>query len=155
MRHLLVVILSVLLLNALPKEEVHWLTFEELETALANAPKKVIIHFYADWCVYCKKMEQSAYSKPDIIETLNAEYYAVKFNVESTDEIEFGGKRFINANVGKKRNPYHQIPEYLAGRENEELELPATVFLDEDFNIVERYYWYLSPKEMRDILKEN
>ena len=100
-------------------------------------------------------MEQSAYSKPDIIETLNAEYYAVKFNVESTDEIEFGGKRLINANVGKKRNPYHQIPEYLAGRENEELELPATVFLDEDFNIVERYYWYLSPKEMRDILKEN
>ncbi len=155
MKYLCIVILSSLLLNVAPKEEINWLTFEELEVALAKEPKKVIIHFYADWCVYCKKMEQSAYSKPDIIETLNAEYYAIKFNVESTDEIEFGGERFINANVGKKRNPYHQIPEYLAGREGKALELPATVILDEDFNIIERYYWYLSPKEVRKILKEN
>lgn len=134
-------------------EQVNWLTFEELEIALTDEPKKVIISFYADWCVYCKKMEKSVYSKPDIIKQLNQSYYAVKFNVESTDTIQFGGKKFRNLNTGKKRTAFHQIPEMLAGREHQELELPATVILDKQFNIIKRYYRYLSPKEMAALLK--
>ena len=134
-------------------EQVNWLTFGELEMAFTAEPKKVIINFYADWCVYCKKMEKAVYTKPEILRALNESYYAVRFNVESTDTIHFGGKEFVNLNTGKKRTAFHQIPELIAGRENQELELPATVVFDEQFNIIKRYYRYLSPKEMAALLK--
>jgi len=154
MRRLFAIIcIALSVLSFKSDEQVNWLTFEELENALTDKPKKVIISFYADWCVYCKKMEKAVYSKPDIIRQLNQSYYAVKFNVESTDTIQFGGREFRNLNTGKKRRAFHQIPELLAGRENQELELPATVIFDQQFNIIKRYYRYLSPKEMAALLK--
>jgi thioredoxin-related protein len=136
------------------KKAVNWLSFEELEQALLTEPKKVMIHFYADWCVYCKKMEQVVYTKPDIEAELSANYYAVKFNVESKDTIQFGGKKFLNLNVGKKRVAYHQIAELLAGQDEQELTLPAVVFLDEAFTIEKRLFRYIAPKELLVLLQE-
>jgi thiol:disulfide interchange protein len=136
------------------KQAVNWLSFEELEQALRTEPKKVMIHFYADWCVYCKKMEQVVYTKPDIEAELSANYYAVKFNVESQDTIQFGGKKFLNLNVGKKRAAYHQIAELLAGQDKQELTLPAVVFLDEAFNIEKRLFRYIAPKELLVLLQD-
>lgn len=54
---ILIPLLCLSLLTLAQKQTVTWLSFEELETALINEPKKVMMHFYADWCVYCKKME--------------------------------------------------------------------------------------------------
>ncbi len=153
-KYITISLLGLLFLGFVPKEKVNWLSFENLELALKEEPKKVIIHFYADWCVYCKKMEQAVYTKPDIVDALKSEYYTVKFNVESTDTIQFGGQSFVNLNIGKKRMAYHQIPELLAGRKDIPLELPATVILDKDFNIEQRYYRYIPPKEMLSILKQ-
>ena len=136
------------------KQQLQWLTFSELETALVEQPKKVLIHFYADWCSYCRKMEKVVYTKPEVEAELNTNYYAVKFNVESQDTITFGGKTFLNLNAGKKRLAYHQIPELLAGRPNQPLELPAIVVLDKAFNIEKRFYRYIPPKEILAILKE-
>lgn len=136
------------------EENTQWMTFPELESALVKESKKVVIHFYADWCAYCHKMEKVVYTKPDIKDELSANYYAVKFNVEFQDTVTFGGKTFSNLNIGKKRFAYHQIPEFLAGRPDQPMELPATVVLDEAFNIIKRFYRYIPPKEMLNILKE-
>lgn len=134
--------------------KINWLDFEALENALEVQPKKVLVYFYADWCVYCKKMDRSVYTKEEVKTILNDGYYSVKFNVESNEIIQFGGKTFVNKQFGKKRNPIHQIPEYLAGRPNKDLELPATIILNEDFEIEKRFYRYISPTEMLSILKE-
>jgi len=150
-------IISMLLLSQFSfsqKEDVQWLSFPELEKALSETPKKTLVHFYADWCAYCKKMEQVVYTKTAIHSELQDKYYAVKFNVESQDTIAFGGKTFLNNNIGKKRLAYHQIPEFLAGRPNQALELPAIVILDKNFNIEQRFYRYIPPKEMLSILKD-
>lgn len=147
-------ILSLMFLSFIPKAKVDWLSFEKLEVALNEEPKKVIVHFYADWCVFCKKMEETVYTKPEIVDAINTEYYAVKFNVETKDTIRFGGQSFVNLNIGKKRTAFHQIPELLAGRKDQQLELPATVILDKDFNIEQRIYRYIPPKEMLSILTE-
>ncbi|MCA0131389.1 thioredoxin family protein [Winogradskyella alexanderae] len=136
-------------------EKVNWLDFEQLEEALKKQPKKVMVYFYADWCAYCKKMDRSVFTKQDVIALLNDNYYTIKFNVESNDTIQFGGKTFTNKQFGKKRNPIHQIPEYLASRQNAEIELPATIILNEDFEIKKRFYRYISPTEMLSILKQN
>ena len=134
-------------------DTVNWLSFEELESEFVKEPKKVIIHFYADWCVYCKKMEEDVYTKPEVVKTIEDDYYAVKFNVESTDIISFGGREFKNLNVGRQRNPNHQIAEYLANQKEKGIVLPATVILNEKFEINQRFFTYLSPKSLLKILK--
>ncbi|UJH68841.1 thioredoxin family protein [Allomuricauda sp. SCSIO 65647] len=136
------------------EKEIQWLSFEQLEDSLNVKPKKVFITFYADWCTYCKKMDHAAFKDSKVISKLHAEYYAVKMNAETTDSIQFDGKLFTNKQLGKTRNPTHEIPLLLASRENRPFSLPAMVLLDEKFEISDRYFEYLSPKQLHNILKQ-
>ena len=134
------------------RAEINWLSFEQLEDSLAVHPKKVFINFYADWCAYCKKMDRAAFRNSEVIAKLHAAYYAVKMNAEAHDTIRFGGDTFYNRAVGKKRNPTHEIPLLLASREGYPFSLPAVVILDENFQITQRYFEYLSPKRLLELL---
>jgi thioredoxin-related protein len=133
---------------------VNWIDFEQLEDSLTLNPKKVFIDFYADWCAYCKKMDQAAFRDPEIISVLHREYYAVRMNAESTDTIVFGGEPYINREVGKKRKPNHEIPLMLASRQNYPFTLPAIVLLNEKFEITARYFEYMSPEKLLEALTE-
>lgn len=133
-------------------KEIQWLSFEKLEDSLKVKPKKTFIFFFADWCIYCKKMEQAAFKNDEIIQLLNSNFYAVKMNTESKETIVFDGKTYINKNLGKSRNPTHEIPLLLASRKNKPFSLPATIILDENFKIEKRYFEYLSPKKLKKIL---
>ena len=132
---------------------VEWLTFEQLEDSLQVRPRKVFIDFYADWCAYCKKMDRVAFRDPEVVRKLNSEFYAVRMDVESTDTIAFDGRRYRNPEAAKKRRPVHEIPRLLASRKGKAFSLPAIVILDEDFRVETRYFEYLSPKKMREILE--
>lgn len=136
------------------KEQINWMSFEQLDDSLAVKSKKVFISFYADWCTYCKKMDKVAYRDSKVISILNSEYYAVKMNAETKDTIVFEGKAFINAELGKKRKPTHQIPLLLASRKGRSFSLPATIILDENFHVTKRSFEYLSTKKMIEILNE-
>ncbi len=134
------------------EKTINWLTFEQLEDSLSIKPKKVFIDFYADWCAYCKKMDKAAFTDPEVVAVLNENFYALKMDAETTQEITFGGDTFTNKEVGKKRNPTHEIPLLLASRENYPFSLPAIVILNEQFEVIQRHFEYLSPKKMRKTL---
>ena len=135
------------------KKEIRWISFEQLEDSLNVKPKKVFISFYADWCSYCKKMDQVAFQDEKVISLLNSQYYAVKMDSESRDTVFFDGKKFFNEQVGKYRNPIHQIPLLLASREGYPFSLPAMLILDEKFNVKRRFFKYLSKRILARVLK--
>lgn len=135
------------------KDQINWISFEQLDDSLALKPKKVFISFFADWCSYCKKMNKVAYKNPKVISILNSDYYAVKMNVETRDTISFEGKNFVNAEYGKKRRPTHQIPLLIASRKGRPFSLPATIILDANFRIRNRQFEYLSTKKMLEMLR--
>ncbi|MCO5724389.1 thioredoxin family protein [Robiginitalea marina] len=135
------------------QDRVRWLSFEALEDSLALRPKKVFIDFYASWCVYCKKMDQVVFRDPRVVALLNADYYALRMDVETRDTIAFGGREYTNPEFGKNRNPVHEIPRLLASREGVAFTLPAMVILDTSFRVRSRYFGYLPPKKMQEILQ--
>ncbi|MEL7123628.1 MAG: thioredoxin fold domain-containing protein [Bacteroidota bacterium] len=133
-------------------ESVKWLSFEELEDSLAIKPKKVFIDFYTDWCTYCRKMDKVVFTKPEVIKTLNEEYYAVRFNAETDAVIAFGGQAFVNDQLGKSRTPIHQLAQLLALRDGRFV-APTLVFLDDTFSVKSRYFQYLDSKKLLKALK--
>lgn len=137
------------------KESIRWINFEQLEDSLTIRPKKVFVHFYTDWCTYCKKMEEAAFKNPIVITTLNSEYYNVKMNAESRETIKFGGKHFINKNIGKSRTPFHEIPLLLGSKENQPFTLPVTIILNKQFRITRRYFEYLSSKKLLKVILDS
>ena len=132
--------------------EVRWLTFEQLDDSLEVYPKKVFVTFYADWCPYCRKMDRITFRDPQVVTTLNTDYYAVRMNVESTDTVMFGNRRYVNERY-KKPNPVHQIPLLMASRQGKPFSLPAMVVLNEEFEAKARYFQYLDAQQMRRVLQ--
>ncbi|SFB78267.1 Thioredoxin-like [Zunongwangia mangrovi] len=136
-------------------DSINWIDFEQLEDSLALKPKKIFIYFYADWCVYCKKMDRNAFKDPEIIKKLNSDYYAVKMNAESTDTITFDVQKFYNQQAESIRNGIHQIPLLLASREKREFSLPAILILDEKFIVENREFQYLTTQKMMELISYN
>lgn len=134
------------------EEKVEWISFEQLEDSLEGRPKKVFIDFYTDWCTYCRKMDKVVFTKPEVIALLNEDYYAIRFDAETTAEVTFGGQKLINDQVGESRNPLHQIAQLLALR-NGQFTPPAMVVLDKDFKVKARYFEYMDSKKLIDVLK--
>lgn len=62
---------------------VKWYSYSEgLETAKKQG-KPMIIFFYTDWCIYCKKMDKEVFSDRDVISYMNSNYISVRVNPET------------------------------------------------------------------------
>ena len=133
-------------------KSVNWLTFEQLEDSLAIRPKKVVIDFYTDWCTYCRKMDKVVFTKPEVIDLINEEYYAVRFDAETDAQVVFSGQTLVNDQIGKSRRPLHQMAQLLALR-NGQFVAPTLVVLDEEFKVTARYFQYMNSKRLMNALK--
>lgn len=134
-------------------QQVNWLTFEQLSDSIQSNPhKKVLISFHAEWCAYCRKMTKEVYTKPEIIKILNQDYFAVSFDAESMERTYFDGQYFVNNQATKKRKGFHELALLLSSR-NGQVTLPATLILDNDFNLKSQHFEYLSPQKLIALLK--
>ena len=133
--------------------EIHWKTFPELETAIKENPKPVFIFFHAEWCAYCKKIERKIFTKTEVIDILNTEYYAVQMDVETQDSIVFDNVIFTNRQSLTQRNGIHEIPLSLASRADTPSSLPASIFLNKAFTVTERVFEYYTSSELLELLK--
>ena len=134
------------------KDQINWISFNQLNDSLKVHPKKVFVNFYADWCVYCKEMDRTTFQNKDVIKQLNENYYAVKMNIETEEKIIFGGQTFVNNRI-KKVNPVHEIALLLASRKNKPFSLPAYLVFNENFEAQARYFQYLDVPALLKIIE--
>lgn len=80
--------------HAPKKEKINWLSIAELQAAYAKDPKPIIIDVYTDWCGWCKVMDKETYNNDKVADYLNRNFYAVKFNAESKNQVVFGNKKY-------------------------------------------------------------
>jgi len=118
--------------NAEAQNRIRWMTWEEALAAHEKEPKKFVVDIYTKWCGWCKKMDKSTFQKDDIAKYVNNHFYAVKFNAETKEDIEFNGQTYKY--VSKGRKGYHQLAVAIT---QGQLSYPTVVFLDEKLNLIQ------------------
>lgn len=108
--------------------QINWMSFEQAIKLNQESPKKIFIDVYTDWCGWCKKMDQTTFLDKDVVDYMNENFYAVKFNAEQTQSIEFMGYTFINPNpMGTQKGTHQLAAALLQGK----MSYPSYVFMNE------------------------
>ena len=138
------------LLMANPPEpkEINWISFEEAIAMNLKNPKPMLVDIYTDWCGWCKVMDKKTYTNPVIVSYINTHFYAVKFDAESKDPIEFQGKTFNYVPRGRKG--VHELAmAMLKGK----LSYPSTVFFDKEQEIIDAVPGYIKVPMMEKLIQ--
>jgi len=128
--------------------KVQWLSFEEAVSQNQQKPRKILVDVYTDWCGWCKKMKKQTFNHPQIAQYINENFYAVRFDAESSKKVRFKGKTFTRKNKSG-RKPHELAAALLQGR----MSYPSVAYLDEKNNLITAVPGYYSPKDIEPILK--
>jgi len=81
-------------LGHLSAQSVNWMSWEDMMKKQKIEKRKIIVDLYTDWCGWCKRMDKTTFRNPVIADYINKKYYAVKFNAEQKEDLEFDGNLF-------------------------------------------------------------
>jgi thioredoxin-related protein len=148
----IVLIILVLIGYNLNAQEINWVTFEEAVNLQKKAPKKIIMDVYTNWGGPCKMLDRNTFQNKDVADYVNKHYYAVKFNAEGNDVVNYNGREFSNPNynpaLANRRNSAHQLSRYFQIRA-----YPTIIFLDEEANLIFPLTGYKTVPQMELYLK--
>jgi len=63
-------------------ETINWCSYEEGLVVSKAEKKKVFLHFYADWCVFCAKMAKETFQNPAVVSYLNNNFIPVRVDTD-------------------------------------------------------------------------
>jgi len=145
---LIALFLTITIAGKAQENKVQWLSFEEAVKQNEQAPKKILVDVYTDWCGWCKKMKKQTFNHPDIAQYINKNFYPVRFDAESKKEVQFKGKTFSRPNKSGRQS--HELAvALLRGR----MSYPSVAYLDGQNRLITAVPGYYSPKDMEPILK--
>ncbi len=150
-KYLLIVLVLIGISNVNAQEKINWISMNEALTAQKKNPKKIIMDVYTKWCGPCKLMDKKTFSNNDVIKFINENYYAVKFDAEGTEEVNYQDFTYTNPNYqeGRKgRNSQHLLAHAL-----KVTGYPSLVFFKEDGELIQTLVGYKTPEQLEIYLK--
>ena len=131
---------------------IKWLTFEQAIEAQKKNPKKILMDAYTDWCGPCKMLDAQTFRNPDVVKYVNENFYAVKFDAEGNESINFKGKTYKNPNYDpakdKSRNSAHELAIHFRVQA-----YPTVIFLDEEANVITPLRGFMNAQQLELFLK--
>lgn len=130
--------------------EIEWVRIDTLDHVLndsASNDKHIFIDVYTEWCGWCKRMDATTFSDPEIVEVMNKYFIPVKFDAEQKDSIQFSGKTFNYVPNG--RRGYNELAAALL---QNKMSYPTVVFLNEKTQMIQPLSGYRSAKDLKPIL---
>ncbi|MEI6816296.1 MAG: DUF255 domain-containing protein [Bacteroidota bacterium] len=112
------------------QNEIKWMSIQEALKLQKAAPKKIFIDVYTDWCGWCKRMDATTYKDQEVVNFMNKYFYAVRFNAEKKDSIEYKGKYYTS----KPDSKVNDLAIYFL---NEKMSYPTSVFLTEVGDLIQ------------------
>tara|TARA_R110000868_G_scaffold720_3_gene5224 strand:- start:3277 stop:3825 length:549 start_codon:yes stop_codon:yes gene_type:complete len=147
-----IVLLAVLTSVNSIAQEINWVSFEQALALQKKTPKKIMMDVFTTWCGPCKLLDKNTFHNPDVVNYVNKNYYAVKFNGEGNEVISYKENTFSNPNYNpanaNKRNSAHQLASYLNISA-----YPTIVFMDEKGELIAPIRGYQTSPQLELYLK--
>jgi thioredoxin-related protein len=152
MKTYILVVVLLLGTTTLFAQSINWVSMDEALAMQQKAPKKILIDMYTSWCGPCKMLDRNTFTNKDLIAYVNKHYYAVKFNAEGNEVVNFKDQKFTNPNynpeMAKRRNSSHQFTRYLGVRA-----YPTMVYLGLNAEVIAPIPGYQTAQQMELYLK--
>lgn len=135
------------LTTAPPAVAIKWMSIEEAIEKSKTEKRKILVDVYTDWCGWCKHMDSTTFIDPTVVTYLNDKYYAVKFNAEQTQDIQYKDKVYKFKKTGARG--FHELAALWL---NNRLSYPTTVVLNEDQDLIQPIPGYQDAAKMDAII---
>ncbi|WP_298782454.1 thioredoxin fold domain-containing protein [uncultured Polaribacter sp.] len=149
-----ILVLTILAFSFIVKaqEKINWISLNEALELQKENPKKIMMDVYTNWCGPCKMLDKQTFQNKDLIKYVNEHYYAVKFNGEGNEIINYKGEVYNNPDYDEtkanRRNSSHKLSNYLRIRG-----YPTIAFFDEKANFIYPLVGFQQPQQLELYLK--
>lgn len=134
--------------TVIPDGSLKWYSIEEVGKLKNTENKLYMIDVYTDWCGWCKVMDRETFSNPVVVDYLNKNFIAVKFDAEQKTSIQFNGKTYRWQALG--RNGINELALELL---NGQMSYPSIVYLDKDRKPITVTKGFKNPEQFLEELK--
>ncbi|MGB0347637.1 MAG: thioredoxin family protein, partial [Balneolaceae bacterium] len=112
-------------------------SFDDLPRLQSEDQRPIFVFLTADWCRYCKNVEQNSFQNIEVVDRLNNDFYIVIFDIEERNEIKLFGQNFRYKSTGLNTG-VHELAE-LIGTIDGVLNTPTFVMFDQSLQIQYQY----------------
>ena len=131
-------------LNLSGQDSIKWHSIDQAIQLANQEPRVLVIDVYTDWCGWCKRMDATTFSDPEVIEIMNKHFYPVKLDAEGKEDIVIGDRTFKFVDNG--RRGYHEIAVVVTrGR----LSYPTISYVDAQGKVLEAAPGYKTADQFR------
>lgn len=116
----------------------NWYKYDEGLVKAKKEKKHVMVHFYTNWCGWCKRMDKNTFANEEVKKLLNESYVPIRVNAESAEKVKVDGKEMTLRQVASS----YGVRAY-----------PVTWFLKPSGEKIASRSGYADPEEFRYILK--
>ncbi len=127
---------------------IKWRDWADLKTLSEEDKrgKKYLVDLYTEWCGWCKRMDKTTFRDPAVVDFINRNYIAIKFDAEHKGNIEF--KSHVFRYQRSILRGYHELAMALV----EEMKFPTVVFLDENADLIQSIPGYQDAQSLLQIM---
>ena len=84
---LLILVIQISYAENTAKHEINWYSYDKGIAAGKAEDKKIFLHFFADWCAYCKIMKNKTFKDASVVSYLNKNFISIKVNSDQEREL--------------------------------------------------------------------
>jgi thioredoxin-related protein len=118
--------------------KINWKTYDEGVKEATKKKKLMVIDVYTSWCGWCKVMDKSTFTDPDVVKYGTKKYVFIKLNAEGNETIHYKNIPLTEREFAKKILAVSSFP--------------TTVYLDAKEEILSAVPGYLEAKKFKQVL---
>ncbi len=150
----LLVLIPVSIFGQIKQNSINWISWDDAESLMAKEPRKVLVDVYTQWCGPCKMMNKTTFHDEKVVNYINENFYAIKFDAEGADAVTFRGTTYANEAHDPSRsgrNATHDLTKAIAPVKGR-IAYPTIVYMDENFGILAPVQGMQQPAQIMPIL---
>jgi thioredoxin-related protein len=151
MKKILLALFLIIGTMSIQAQEIRWMNLDEALAKQKKSPKPIFMNVYTDWYAPCRMLDKETFQDVEVIDYINKNYYAVKFNAEGNTTVNFKGNTFSNPGFDpnrKGRKSAHELTTFLKVQG-----YPAMYVIDRNGDTQQQIVGYKTHEELLRILR--